>query len=151
MKRIALTFLALAVASVARAEFLTGNDLLAKLADKADNMNYALGLGYVGGVHDAGKTVVHCSPAAVTMGQIGDMTRMRLEHDPETAQPERRHAHPQHAQDGVALCEEGEPDDAVTPGFRLLRAGCFVSSCSSSPPAPIRRPAYFFSIAERPP
>lgn len=84
MKRIALTFLALAVASVARAEFLTGNDLLAKLADKADNMNYALGLGYVGGVHDAGKTVVHCSPAAVTMGQIGDMTRMRLEHDPET-------------------------------------------------------------------
>ena len=35
-------------------------------------------------MHDAGKTVVHCSPAAVTMGQIGDMTRMRLEHDPET-------------------------------------------------------------------
>lgn len=81
MKRIAIC-IALAAPTIAHAEFLTGNDLLAKLTDKTDNWGYAVGIGYVSGVHDAGRSVVHCSPVTVTMGQLGDMTRMRLEQVP---------------------------------------------------------------------
>lgn len=82
MKRTSIACIVLAAATSAHAEFMTGNDLLAKLTDKTDNWSYAVGIGYISGVHDAGRSVVHCSPVTVTMGQLGDMTRMRLEQVP---------------------------------------------------------------------
>jgi hypothetical protein len=84
MKHFALTCIALAAVTSAHAEFLTGNDLLAKLSDKTDTVPYSMALGYVSGVHDAGRSVAHCSPSTVTVGQVGDMTRLFLERTPTT-------------------------------------------------------------------
>jgi len=67
------TILALAIlCGNAHAEFYTGNDLLQKF-DSESHGERMLAIGYVMGVFDVGQSVLHCSPATVTSGQVRDM------------------------------------------------------------------------------
>jgi hypothetical protein len=79
MKTLALTICLLAAS--ANAEFYTGNDLLTKL--DATGADFAIAIGYISGVHDAARGTVHCSPQAVTAGQVVDMARKMLKAEPE--------------------------------------------------------------------
>jgi len=72
------TILALAlICGNAQADFYTGNDLLQRL-DSESHGEKMLALGYVMGVFDVGQSVLHCSPATVTAGQIRDMAAAYL-------------------------------------------------------------------------
>jgi hypothetical protein len=80
MNRLILT-LSLALACVsARAEFVTGNELLTRM--NGDATARAFALAYVAGVHDSMRGIAHCSPESVTLGQVHDMTRQLLDRLP---------------------------------------------------------------------
>jgi hypothetical protein len=67
-------------AAPAKAEFFTGNDLLARM--KGTTMEQVQALGYVQGVVDAYSSVVICPPDNVTAGQVRDMIKNYLENLP---------------------------------------------------------------------
>lgn len=81
MKPLLIAGLVLAL-PLAHAEFMTGNALLSDLKGSASEHLFAQG--YVSGVFDAGLTITHCPPKSITLGQIVDMTKRRLEDTPET-------------------------------------------------------------------
>ena len=66
--------------SLAHAEFKDGNKLLSDLnGDVYDRMH---AMGYIVGVYDMGRSVIHCGPSNVTAGQINDMVKNYLENVP---------------------------------------------------------------------
>jgi negative regulator of sigma E activity len=68
----------LAAAASADAEFFTGQDLLTRMhANDYNSQNIALG--YIIGVHDAYRTVTHCSPDNLTAERLFIMVRSYLE------------------------------------------------------------------------
>lgn len=69
----ALTLIACMTAGTASAEFMSGNDLLSLLRSQERHERTAAD-GYIMGVHDTGRGVVHCSPNAVTLSQVRDMS-----------------------------------------------------------------------------
>lgn len=75
----------------AHAEFLDGNKLLNLLQGEerknSDGVaDFLQGLGYITGVSDSLRGVVHCPPSNITAGQITDMVKQVL-----ISQPENRH------------------------------------------------------------
>lgn len=80
MKHLALTLLATASIGVAHAEFADGNKLLSDMTGDAMDRMHALG--YITGVFDAGRSIVHCPPNNVTAGQISDMVKNYLSNVP---------------------------------------------------------------------
>jgi hypothetical protein len=72
--------LALLIAGSANAEFSDGNKLLSDM--NGDAMDRMHALGYVTGVFDAGRNLVHCPPTNVTAGQISDMVKNYLNNIP---------------------------------------------------------------------
>ncbi len=72
----------LVAAPAARAEFLSGNQLLTHM-NSSQVAEQAVALGYVMGVHDADRGVTHCSPLEATNGQINDMVRKFLMNNPQ--------------------------------------------------------------------
>lgn len=76
-----LVFLALLFASQARAEFYTGNEILA-LCKAGDYSSKSICIGYIAGVFDALHSVKHCAPASVTAGQVRDMVVQAMEAEP---------------------------------------------------------------------
>ena len=79
MKR-TIVALALSCLGVAHAEFRDGNKLLADLQGDIYDRMYAMG--YIVGVADTGRAIVHCMPANATAGQINDMVKNYLENTP---------------------------------------------------------------------
>jgi hypothetical protein len=79
MKKIIAILLCMPV--MAMAEFCTGNTLLSKMKS-ASTVDQAMALGYVLGVHDANKSITHCSPQNITGGQVYDMVKLFLEQAP---------------------------------------------------------------------
>lgn len=72
--------LALLLAGTAHAEFSDGNKLLSDMnGDVYDRMH---ALGYITGVYDVGRSVIHCGPPNVTAGQINDMVKNYLTNTP---------------------------------------------------------------------
>lgn len=65
----------------ASAEFLTGNELLARLNSES-HYDRGSANGYIMGVFDAQLGVMHCAPLQVTVGQVVDMTRSALQAAP---------------------------------------------------------------------
>lgn len=90
MKAITLALVA-ALAGSAHAEFVDGNKLL-QLLQGEDRKNtdgisdFLQGLGYITGVSDTMRGVVHCPPNNITAGQLTDMVKNHL-----LANPELRH------------------------------------------------------------
>ncbi len=72
------------VTPAAHAEFFSGNDLYERLT--GDAYAKSLAMGYVVGVHDATRGVMHCSSTEATSGQVRDMVIRRL-----VERPEQRH------------------------------------------------------------
>lgn len=68
-----------------RAEFLSGNDLKAKLdkEDAADKTSYLVGLGYVIGVADAAAGTHVCITGPVTAGQVASVVRKYIAANPD--------------------------------------------------------------------
>lgn len=82
MKRILLSLvLGPCLLLPAHAEFKTGNQLLTQI--RGDSHDYVNAVGYVTGVSDALRGVVHCPPDNITAGQITDMVKRHLENSPE--------------------------------------------------------------------
>ena len=73
----------LLIPALARAEFLTGNDLLA-LIQSREVMDRMQALGYIQGVTDANMSIFICPPSGVTAGQVQDMIRNYLQNTPAT-------------------------------------------------------------------
>lgn len=69
------------LAGAAHAEFKDGNKLLSQI--RGDSHDYVNAVGYVTGVADALRSVIHCPPENVTAGQIVDMVKRHLENSPE--------------------------------------------------------------------
>lgn len=69
--------------SPAQAEFLSGNDLKARLEDRNDSIASSMGLGYVIGVHDTVTGSSVCAPQGVTIGQISNATLKYMNENPE--------------------------------------------------------------------
>jgi hypothetical protein len=80
MKHLVLTLLATASIGVAHAEFADGNKLLSDM--NGDAMDRMHALGYITGVFDAGRSIVHCPPTNITAGQINDMVKNYLTNIP---------------------------------------------------------------------
>jgi len=70
------------IATLAHAEFVSGNDLLAKL-DSSDQMQRGFAFGYIAGAFDAGIRAVHCAPDSVVIKQVVDMVKKLLTDTPE--------------------------------------------------------------------
>ena len=81
MKKLLLCLLM--VPAMARAEFFTGNNLLALLKSN-NSMDLVQGLGYVQGVFDSHVKVTICPPPNITAGQVSDMVRNYLDNNPAT-------------------------------------------------------------------
>jgi hypothetical protein len=80
MKKLIATLLF--VPCMAHAEFMTGNNLHAKInGDFGDKM---LALGFIQGVFDVYVNVTICSPSNITVGQVSDMVRSYLDNNPST-------------------------------------------------------------------
>jgi hypothetical protein len=68
------------LATSAQAEFISGNKLYSQMSGtEGDRM---MALGFVAGVHDAIDTVLVCTPNAITIGQVRDMTSSYLSENP---------------------------------------------------------------------
>ena len=78
----ALVTIALALATSANAAFMTGNDLLRRLADPESPVSRSIALGYIMGISDAGHGTEHCAPATVTAGQLRDLVHKWLRENP---------------------------------------------------------------------
>lgn len=83
MKKITTALIGLTLCASAQAEFLTGNNLLAKM-NSSDYMDQSQAIGYVQGVFDASKNIFHCAPssAGITTGQVHDMVKSYLQETP---------------------------------------------------------------------
>lgn len=71
--KVELILLACLAAGTASAEFLTGNRLL-DLSRSAERYERTAADGYIMGVHDTGRGVVHCTPGGVTYTQVRDLS-----------------------------------------------------------------------------
>jgi len=69
------------VPCMASAEFLSGNDLLARI-NSDEVLHRMFALGYVAGVSDAQQHVISCPSAGVTNGQVRDVVKSYLEANP---------------------------------------------------------------------
>jgi hypothetical protein len=79
-----LLFITLAVTSIAaRAEFLSGNELLSQL-DGESYSERGFALGYIAGVADAVENVLVCAPTSVTTGQMRDIVWKYLRANPQS-------------------------------------------------------------------
>ena len=72
--------LALLLSGTAHAEFADGNKLLSDMTGETMDRMHALG--YITGVFDAGRSIVHCPPNNITAGQINDMVKNYLTNVP---------------------------------------------------------------------
>lgn len=83
MKKLMLVLCVTLYATVARAEFETGNTLYAKMMDQSSGERMYV-MGYVTGVFDAHQHINHCPPDGVnlTIGQITDIARQHLQQNP---------------------------------------------------------------------
>ena len=81
MKKLLIALLM--IPAMARAEFFTGNDLLA-LIQSREVIDRMQALGYIQGVFDANMSIVICPPSGVTAGQVQDMIRNYLQNIPAT-------------------------------------------------------------------
>ena len=81
MKKLLIALLM--VPAMARAEFLTGNQLLALLQSQ-EVLDRIHALGYIQGVTDANMSIVICPPDNVTAGQVKDMIKNYLQNIPAT-------------------------------------------------------------------
>lgn len=77
-----LALAAALAAPLAHAEFFDGNELLRRL-QSATPTEHLVAIGYIAGVHDTTRGGSHCSPDAVTSGQLRDMVRAHLERNPQ--------------------------------------------------------------------
>jgi hypothetical protein len=75
MKKL-LTIL-LIVPALARAEFITGNDLLREL-QSSETVKRVFALGYIAGVADSHHSVTYCPPGGINLNQLRDMTEQYL-------------------------------------------------------------------------
>jgi hypothetical protein len=67
---------------MASAEFMSGNNLHAKMTgDFGEKMQ---ALGFIQGVFDVYVSVTFCSPENVTAGQVSDMVKRYLDNNPST-------------------------------------------------------------------
>lgn len=80
MKRLITTML-LCAATVAHADFITGNKLMEYYRED-HYFSKGFVMGYVAGVYDAGASITHCPPSTVTLGQVNDLARRHLEDNP---------------------------------------------------------------------
>jgi hypothetical protein len=77
----------------AHAEFMDGNKLLDKMTD-GSTINDMMALGYVVGVADTTRGILHCVNSNATAGQLQDMVKKEL-----YAAPENRH----HSADSIVV------------------------------------------------
>lgn len=82
MKRLLLITL-LVTSTAARAEFLSGNDLLGHL-DSDSSAEKSFSLGYIAGVTDAASDILICAPTTITTGQARDIVWKHLRANPQT-------------------------------------------------------------------
>lgn len=77
--------LLLGVSGSASAEFLTGNDLKARLETPAssDPISSSLGLGYLAGIYDVSTSQAICAPKDVTLGQLSEVALKYMREHPE--------------------------------------------------------------------
>ena len=81
MKKLLIALLL--VTSNAKAQFLTGNELYARLTSR-DTPEKIFAAGYVSGVFDTGHGTFHCATGSnVTIGQVSDIAKNYLEQNPE--------------------------------------------------------------------
>lgn len=93
MKRALVVLSMLAIPAMAQAqsgEFQTGNEIISQLkacegrrCSTDEFRDWLFAMGYVIGVHDATKTVSHCSPPNITQGQVVSVFLKRVEVVPE--------------------------------------------------------------------
>lgn len=69
------------VPTIASAEFYSGNDILNKLNDSSLMMQMQA-LGYIQGVADVYVGVTFCAASNVTAGQLQDIVKSYLQHNP---------------------------------------------------------------------
>lgn len=74
--------LALCVAGQARADFWDVNRMMENMNSDSQVLRTAA-TAYIMGVHDAGNSIVFCSPRTVTGGQVRDVVRYFVERMPE--------------------------------------------------------------------
>lgn len=72
MKATATLIAALLTAGTASAEFFTGNQLLEHMSSN-DRTERLVSDGYIMGVHDTGRGVLHCTPGTVNLTQTRDL------------------------------------------------------------------------------
>lgn len=76
-----LFLVGLVLSASAHAEFFSGNKLFDHLNGEASDRIYAMG--YIVGVFDTGRGVIHCPPSGVTVGQVRDMVLTFLRNNPQ--------------------------------------------------------------------
>lgn len=81
-----ITALALVASTAHAGGFISGNDLLQRLADRNNHAKYIFAQGYIIGVVDAYDGTAFCIPDEVNAGQLIDSTHKLLRE-----MPERRH------------------------------------------------------------
>ena len=82
MKKLATALIAL-IPCIAQAEFFNGNDILNRI-NSSDHMAQMQALGYIQGVSDVYVYVTFCPAAGVTAGQLQDIVKAYLQHNPAT-------------------------------------------------------------------
>lgn len=80
MRKIFLTFAL--ISTLAHAEYKTGNELHALLHSNKDS-DWFNSIGYITGVADATREVVHCIDPNASAGQIMEMVKQYLERNPQ--------------------------------------------------------------------
>lgn len=75
MKKILVSMLFVPV--MASAEFMDGNDLLNDM-QSTEVIKRVFAMGYVAGVSDSHRSITHCPPANVQLGQVKDMAEQYL-------------------------------------------------------------------------
>ena len=66
--------------TAAQAEFRDGNQMLSDMTGDINDRMYSLG--YIAGVADTGRSIIHCMPANATLGQVRDMVKNYLDNTP---------------------------------------------------------------------
>ncbi len=78
LRSITAVLIAATMSTSANAEFFSGHDLLTRL--RGNDLNrQILAQGYILGVHDAQRSITHCSPANLSGERLVVMARVHLE------------------------------------------------------------------------
>ena len=82
MKRLLLS-ISTCVCLTAHAGIFDGNVLYKHLSESSSsNVSWGFAHGYIAGVHDAGDSVTHCTPAKVNVSQLADMVKNFMDSTP---------------------------------------------------------------------